>query len=164
MRFNRYIVGAIIAAVVLAGVHFLLPEPYEPRNETRDLDAAQIQSVFTYDLPPLPAGATTESCIQRIRPLPQDAGGEEHVVACRLRATAPQSLIPWATSLAGEQGAVAVSQIPLLFDLPEIGTPFLVAQAWTRVPLDSWDVNLPLVFTSADGSDGAVYLKVHLLQ
>jgi hypothetical protein len=164
MRLNRYLVGAIVAAVLLVGLHFLLPEPFEPRNETRDLDASQIQSVFTYDLPPLPEGATADACIQRIRPLPLDASGEEHVVACRLRAPPPQSLTTWAASLAAEQGAAPVTSIPLLFDLPEIGAPFAIAQAWTRVPLDNWDVNLPLVFTNADGTEGAVYLKVHLLQ
>jgi len=164
MVLNRYVVGAILAAVVLAGLHFLLPEPYEPRNETRDLDANQIQSVFTYDLPPLPSGATAQLCIQRIRPLPQDASGEEHLVACRLHADPPQSLTAWATSLAAEQGVLPVTGIPVMFDLPEIGTPFPAAQAWTRVPLDNWDVNLPLVFTNTDGTEGAVYLKVNLLQ
>lgn len=164
MRLNRYAVGAIVAAVVLAGLHFLLPQPFEPRNETRDLDATQIQSVFTYDLPPLPEGAKAEPCIQRIRPLPLDAMGEEHLVACRLSATPPQTLTAWATSLTAGQGATEVAQLPLMFDLPVIGAPFPIAQAWTRVPLDSWDVNLPLVFTSADGAEGAVYLKVHLLQ
>ena len=164
MRLNRYIVGAIVAAVVLIGLHFGLPEPYEPRNETRDLDATQVQSVFTYDLPPLPEGAKAEPCIQRIRPLPQEAMGEEHVVACRLHATPPLTLTAWAASLAGDQGGVPVTEIPVMFDLPEIGAPFPVAQAWTRVTLTSWDVNLPLVFTSSDGSDGAVYLKVQLLQ
>ena len=70
----------------------------------------------------------------------------------------------WAASLAGEQGAAAVTDIPMPFDLPVIGAPFQVAQAWTRVPLDDWDVDLPLVFTNADGTEGAVYLKVNLLQ
>lgn len=164
MRLNRYAVGAIVAAVVLAGLHFLLPKPFEPRNETRDLDATQIQSVFTYDLPPLPEGGKAAPCIQRIRPLPLDAMGEEHLVACRLTAAPPQTLAGWARSLAAGQGAAEVSQLPLMLDLPEIGAPFVVAQAWTRVPLDSWDVNLPLVITNADGTEGAVYLKVHLLQ
>ncbi len=164
MRLNRYIVGALVAAVALAALHFLLPQPFEPRNETRDLDATQIQSVFTYDLPPLPEGAKSGPCIQRIRPLPQEAVGEEHLVACRLQATPPQSLTSWATSLAGEQGGVPVADIPLMFDLPMIGAPFTVAQAWTRVPVDDWDINLPLVFTNGDGTEGVVYLKVHLLQ
>ena len=164
MRVNRYIVGAVVAALVLVILHFTLPEPYEPRNETRDLDANQIQSVFTYDLPPLPEGAVAEACIQRIRPLPQDASGEEHVVACRLRATPPQTLSAWAGSLAAEQGPANTMGIPESLDLPAVGAPFLAARAWTRVPLANWDVNLPLVFTTEDGSDGAVYLKVHLLQ
>jgi hypothetical protein len=164
MRVNRYVVGAVLAAVVLVILHFTLPQPFEPRNETRDLDANQIQSVFTYDLPPLPEGALADPCIQRIRPLPQDASGEEHVVACRIHATPPQLLTAWAASLAAEQGSTAVDGIPVAMDLPAVGTPFVASLAWSRVTLDSWDINLPLVFTNTDGTEGAVFLKVHLLQ
>jgi hypothetical protein len=160
----RYLIAAGVAAAVLITLHFTLPQPFEARNETRELDAAQIQSVFTYDLPPVPADVKVDQCILRINP-GAEPSSEERLVGCRLTALpGAASFAAWIASLTQQAAAQPLTGVPDSLRVMPVGAEFPAVAAYAHEPIAQWYVDSPLVVTNEDRSAAVVYMRTLLVE
>jgi hypothetical protein len=157
------VIGIAGVIAVLAGILVIIHvDREEPAN-------SRIQDVSPDNLPwglgralgdPRPTSLVAHRCRLRQAPSAKDV---EFVLGCRVTLAAEQ-FDGWRESFAGRLIEQPVTSVPAHLELFDVGDAFVIAAAYSDLPLGERDYHGPLIFASASRSDALLYYRMYLVR
>lgn len=165
MRWNRWIIGTLIAIPALVALKFIVT-PATPIIEPslRDVTVQEAKnSGFDMVFDSNPGSLRIHRCRLRVEPSKVNFGKDtDMVLGCRASA-APGDLEKWAMSRWPNLEKQPMTITFESLDLFDVGEPFVIDVAYSEPPVARREFYGPLLLANASGSEALIYFRLELV-